>query len=156
MRLVIDTDVLVAGLRSAAGASRIIILAVRAGVVVPLASTAIMVEYEAVLKRDEHLRAAGLAAADVDAFLDAWSAHVEPVAPGFTHRPSIKDPGDEKFVEAAINGHADALVTFNVTDYRGLHERTMALSIEVCRPGDILRRLTWRPPATMRSDFRRR
>ena len=70
MRLVLDTDVLPSGLRSTIGASRILLLAVEAGVVTPLVSVATVIEYEAVLKRLEHLQAALLDAEEVDRFLD--------------------------------------------------------------------------------------
>jgi len=49
-----DTDVLVAGLRSHTGASRILLQAVYAGVIRPLISVATVLEYEAVLTRTEH------------------------------------------------------------------------------------------------------
>ena len=48
MRLVLDTDVVLSGLRSTVGASRILLLAVEAGVVTPLVSVAMVIEYEAV------------------------------------------------------------------------------------------------------------
>jgi hypothetical protein len=66
---------------------------------------------------------------------------------------SVRDPDDELFVELAISGGADALVTFNLADYRPARLGAPRLPIPVCRPGDILRRLTWRPSATSRSAF---
>ena len=75
MRIVLDTDVVLSGLRSTIGASRILLLAIEAGVVTPLVSVAIVIEYEAVLKREEHLAASRLDANDVDIFLDAFVAH---------------------------------------------------------------------------------
>jgi hypothetical protein len=38
-------------------------------------------------------------------------------------------------LEAAINGSADALVTYNVADFRSAGER---FGIPIVRPGDIL------------------
>jgi predicted nucleic acid-binding protein len=60
MRIVLDTDVVLSGLRSTMGASRILLLAIEADVVTPLVSVAIVIEYEAVLKREEHLAASRL------------------------------------------------------------------------------------------------
>lgn len=153
MRLVFDTDVLLSGLRSTIGASRVLLQAVEAAVVTPLVSVATVIEYEAVLKRTEHLQATGLDADDVDRFLDDFVAHADHIDPYFRTRPSIRDPDDEMFVELAINGQADALVSFNVGDYRPADPRGRSLDILVCRPGDILRRLTWRPSATSRFGF---
>lgn len=145
MRLVLDTDVLLSGLRSTVGASRVLLLAVEASVVTPLVSVATVIEYEAVLKRAEHLEATRLDADDVDRFLDDFVAHADHIAPHFRTRPSVHDPDDEIFAELAINGRADALVSFNVGDYRPADRRARGLEIPVCRPGEILRRLAWRP-----------
>ncbi|MBX9702055.1 MAG: putative toxin-antitoxin system toxin component, PIN family [Acetobacteraceae bacterium] len=153
MRLVLDTDVVLAGLRSTTGASRLLLLAAQAGVVRLLAGVALMVEYESVLKRPENLTAMGLEGTMVDAFLDDLAAMVDPVTPHFSHRPAVRDPADEMLVAIAANGRADAIVTFNLRDLRPADDRHGALGIMVCRPGDILRRLAWRPAAASRSVF---
>lgn len=148
MRLVMDTDVLVAGLRSRTGASRILLQAVDAGVIQPLISVATVLEYEAVLTRTEHLWAMRLTHADVDVFLDGFVAKAEEVSPYYNHGGLIRDPDDDKFVTAAINGNAEAIVTFNIRDYVPRDSRVTGLGILVCRPGDILRRVSWRPSVT--------
>jgi predicted nucleic acid-binding protein len=148
MRLVMDTDVLVAGLRSRTGASRILLMAVDAGVIRPLISVATVLEYEAVLTRTEQLMAMRLTYADVDAFLDGFVARAEEVSPYYNHGGMILDPDDDEFVTAAINGNAEAIATFNVRDYVPRDGRMTGLGINVCLPGDILRRLSWRPSAT--------
>jgi putative PIN family toxin of toxin-antitoxin system len=156
MRLVLDTEMVLSGLRSTVGASRILLLAVEAGVVTPLISVATVIEYEAVLKRAENLVASRLDVDAVDRFLDALVAHADHVVPHFSYRPSIRDPDDEVFVSVAVNGDADALVRFNVTDYAPADMRQARLGFMICRPGDILRRLAWRPSATSPFAFLRR
>ncbi len=153
MRLVLDTDVVLSGLRSTAGASRVLLLAVEAEVVTPLVSVVTVIECEDVLKRAEHLQAARLDAGDMDRFLDDFVAHADHIAPHFRVRPSVQDPDDEMFAELAINGQADALVSFNLGDYRPADLPAPRLDIPACRPDDILRRLPWRPSATSRSAF---
>lgn len=155
MRVVLDTDVLLSGLRSATGASRILLIAAWERVIVPLASVATMIEYEAVLKRPEHLSEMGLDADEVEAFLDNWAALTEGVTPHVAYRPPIRDPNDEMFVEVALNGGADALVTFNVSDYRPV-DPGVELGVDICRPGDFLRRMQWRPSRDTLSAFRPR
>ena len=147
MRLVLDTDVLVAGLRSSSGASRVLLQAVQAGVIMPLVSVATVLEYEAVLTRREQRAAFGLGVGDVEAFLDGLVARAEHVEPHFSYRACIKDPDDEMFVAVAVNGGADAIVTFNIGDYAPANSNDTALGVTICRPGDILRRLPWRPSA---------
>ncbi|PPQ35283.1 putative toxin-antitoxin system toxin component, PIN family [Rhodopila globiformis] len=154
MRSVLDTDVLLSGLRSTIGASRVLLLAMEAKVITPLVSVATVIEYEAVLKRTEHLHAMRMDAEDVDRFLDAFVAQADAVTTHFRIRPSVRDPDDEMFAELAINGQADALVSFNIADYRTLDPGAPRLDIPVCRPGDILRRLSWRPSATLPSASR--
>lgn len=142
MRLVLDTDVVLSGLRSTVGASRILLQAIEAEVLKPLVSVATVIEYEAVLKRAENLAAMKLDADDVDRFLDALIARADHIETWFRRRPSIHDPDDELFVELAVNGQAEAIVTFNQRDFAA---SDVPLGIEVLRPGDVLRRLTWRP-----------
>jgi predicted nucleic acid-binding protein len=143
-----DTDVLVAGLRSRTGASRILLSGVEAGIVIPLISVATVLEYEAVLTRPEHLRAARLTHAEVDTFLDGFIGRSEEVSPYYNHGGVVLDPDDDKFVTAALNGMAEAIVTFNVRDYVPRDGRITGLGMIVCPPGDILRRLSWRPSVT--------
>lgn len=65
MRVVLDTSVLVAGLRSRVGASNLILVAVAEGRCIPLVTTALFLEYEAVLLRPEQQLATGLNPSDI-------------------------------------------------------------------------------------------
>ena len=112
-----DTDVVVAAMRSPAGASAAIVRLARQGGVTLLVSVALALEYEAVCSRPEHRLAAGLSEDEVNVFVDAMVALAEPVAMHFLWRPQLRDPCDEMVLEVAINGEADALVTFNARDF---------------------------------------
>lgn len=138
MRYVIDTDVLVAGLRSAQGASRRLLELLDQGAFDAVASVSMMLEYEDVLKRPENLQAAQLTAQEVDEFLDALALLVIPVTSFFLWRPALRDPGDEHVLEAAINGQADGIVTFNIRHFTVSASR---FGIELLRPGEAVRRL---------------
>ncbi len=117
MRLVLDTDVVVAGMRSPAGASAALLLAALQRRLTLCTNVALMLEYEAVCSRAAHRTAAGLTRKEVDIFLDAIAALVEPVDTHFLWRPQLRDPADEMVLEAAVNGRAQAIVTFNVRDF---------------------------------------
>lgn len=119
VRLVLDTDVVVAAMRSPSGASAAIVRAIRRGEATLVLSVPLAMEYEAVCRKPEHGLAAGLKEGQVDVFVTAVIAMAEPVETHFLWRPQLRDPGDEMVLEAAVNGRADALVTFNMRDYGG-------------------------------------
>ena len=108
---------MVAGMRSPTGASAAIVRAARQKKVTLLLSVALAIEYEAVCRRPEHQMAGGLSLRQVGIFLDAVIAMAEPVHTHFLWRPQLRDPNDEMVLEAAVNGGAEAVVTFNVRDF---------------------------------------
>ena len=87
------------------------------GGLTPLVTPALILEYEAVLKRPEQRLAHGLGLRDIDRFLAAFASGCEPVEVSFQWRPQLADPNDEMVLEAAVNGRADALVTHNVRHF---------------------------------------
>lgn len=139
MILVLDTDVIVAGLRSPAGASRRLLQYLRADRVQAVATMSMFIEYEAVLTRPEHLAATGLSLTETGRFLDGLAALVTPVTPHFLWRPQLRDPDDEMVLEAAVNGRANAIVTFNQRDFL---PAASGFGIGVERPSDMIRRLS--------------
>jgi putative PIN family toxin of toxin-antitoxin system len=112
-----DTDVVVAAMRSPTGASAAIVRAAREKKATLLLSVPLAVEYEAVCRRPEHYTAAGLSLSQVEIFLNVIIAMAEPVHTHFLWRPQLRDPNDEMVLEAAVNGGAEAVVTFNARDY---------------------------------------
>jgi predicted nucleic acid-binding protein len=71
-----------------------------------LASVPLIIEYEAVLTRSEHLEAIGLTSRQVNEVLDAFVKVSIPVPLRFLWRPQLKDPADEMVLETAVNGAA--------------------------------------------------
>lgn len=137
MRLVLDTNVIVAAFRSRNGASNLLLRAVDRGVLIPLCSTALFLEYEAVLSREETRKATGHSLEDVAAVMSALAAVAEGVDISFRTRPMLSDVADEMVLEAALNGQAGAIVTHNVRDFRP----ALTLGVTVATPGEIVRRL---------------
>lgn len=138
MRVVLDTSVLVAGLRSRLGASNSVLLAVAEGRCTPMVTTAVFLEYEAVLLRPEQRLATGMTPEDVEGFLAAFASAAEPVELNFLWRPQLRDPADELMLEAAVNGRAEALVTHNIDDFQSATER---FGVRTLTPGAILKEL---------------
>lgn len=137
LRIVLDTNVLIAASRSRNGASFALLLALKNRQFKALVSVPLMLEYEAVLKRPEQLAASNRNTAMADAFLDALSLLVEPVHLHYLWRPQLRDPADEMVLETALNGRAEALVTLNITDFAAASH----FRLPVLTPGAFLRQL---------------
>jgi putative PIN family toxin of toxin-antitoxin system len=138
MRVVLDTSIVVAALRSRRGASHRLLELVAHGQVRPRVSTALFLEYEDVLMRPETRLATKMDAANVDGFLAAFASAAEGVEVNFRWRPQLTDPNDELVLEAAVNGAADALVSHNVRDFR---EAAPRFGLRVLLPREVLKEL---------------
>lgn len=123
LRVVLDTSVLVSGLRSQKGASFAILRLVAESRITPLVTTPLFLEYEAVLKRPEHQLASGLNIEQIDSFLAAFASAAAGVDTHFRWRPQLKDSNDEMVLECTINGEASVLVTHNVKDFKSAVDR---------------------------------
>ena len=134
----LDTSVVVAALRTRLGAGNAVLRLVARRRVVALATPPLFLEYEDVLKRPEHQLVHGLAPEAIDEFLAELASLIEPVEVHFQWRPQSRDPNDEMVLEAAINGQADALVTYNIADFAEAGER---FRVSVLRPGDLLKKV---------------
>ena len=138
LRLVLDTDVVVTALRSISGGSNAVLREVAYGRLTPLVTPALFLEYEAVLKRAEQRLVHGLSLGEIDRFLAALASASEAVEVSFQWRPQLADANDEMVLEAAVNGHADALVTHNVKDFAKAAPR---FGLRVLRPGELLKEI---------------
>lgn len=138
MRILLDTDVIVAAMRSPMGASAELLRCINRGQATLLLSVAMALEYEATCLRAEHRLAAGLRDIEVLTFLNGIIAIAVPVLTRFRWRPQLHDPGDEMVLEAAVNGRAEAIVTFNLKHFGIAPPR---FGIEVMQPGEALRRI---------------
>lgn len=133
-----DTDAIVAAMRSPLGGSAELLRRARQGRVRLAATVSLAVEYEAVCSRPEHVAASGLTSLEVGVFLDAVIALLDQAEVWFLWRPQLRDPGDELVLEAAVNAGADAIVGFNRRDFAGAVTR---FGIEFLTPGEVLRKL---------------
>ena len=138
MKIVLDTNVIVSAMRSPAGASAAILRLARQGGTTLLLTVALALEYEAVCREAEHQLASGLSAHEIDVFLDAVIALAELVRTHFLWRPQLHDPDDEMVLEAAVNGQAGMLVTFNLRDFGSAPSR---FGIEALLPREALKKL---------------
>jgi uncharacterized protein len=132
MRIVVDTNVLVSGLLNPHGAPGRIVEALVVQTFTLLYDDRILSEYSEVLVRP----AFGFRRSDVEMLLDAIVNDGERVS-SLPAALLIADETDLPFLEVAISGRAEALVTGNVKHFkprRGRHD------VNVVSPADFLRR----------------
>jgi putative PIN family toxin of toxin-antitoxin system len=134
-RVVLDTNVIVSGLRSRRGASFRVLSLIGSGLFEHYMSVALAFEYEDAVKRS----ASGihLPKAVVEDILDFLCASARQQEIHFLWRPTLPDPQDDMVLEVAVHGGCEAIVTYNVEDFRG-SER---FGIKVIKPQELLKLL---------------
>lgn len=118
LRIVIDTNVLVAALRSRRGASFRLPQLVGQGRFEIVLTVPLVLEYEDAMSR--HLDDAAMRSAGLQGFLDYLCSIARQQSISFLWRPRLRDPRDELVLEAAVAGECDGIVTFNVRDFAGV------------------------------------
>lgn len=133
MRIVLDTSVLVAAMRSRQGASQQLLRRLPSAQFTSALSVALYVEWQAVLLRPEH-RPVGVMDAQMLAFLRylASITHLQDVH--YPWRPFLRDPNDDMVLECAVASGSRFIVTHNVNDFRRSHE----LGVQAVTPRDFL------------------
>ena len=116
-RVVLDTNVLVAGLRSRLGASNRVLSLVGSGRFDHVVSVALLFEYEAAVMRPES--GIQLPRSVINDVLDYVCAAGERQQIYFLWRPTLPDPSDDLVLEVAVHGRCDRIVTFNTRDFVG-------------------------------------
>lgn len=140
IRAVLDTNVLLAGLRSRNGASFEIMRRFRQGDFVLLIANTVLTEYEEILKREGPVF--GLPSGVIERFLDALCAAAEEWKTSSFWKPCLPDPDDEPLAQLAIEAKVDYLVTHNLRDFPA--DRLPGL--RVVTPGEFLRILQHSKP----------
>jgi putative PIN family toxin of toxin-antitoxin system len=130
--IVLDTNVVFAGLYSRSGASGELIRRFGGQDFYLHVSVPLLFEYEEVLKSNSEKL--GLTIGDVDDFLDyiCLVAHTQTL--WYSWRPCLNDPDDEMLLELAVAAQCDYIVTHNVRDFRMVR----GFSVRAILPGDFL------------------
>lgn len=131
-KVVLDTNVIIAALRSRRGASFRLVSLVDSGKFETNLSVPLVLEYEATIRAQQH--ELGLERDDVEDFLD-YLCHVANLHEiYFLWRPVLQDPGDEMVLELAVGAGCRHIVTYNKRDFRGVER----FGVEVITPKDLL------------------
>lgn len=130
MRVVLDTNILVAAMLSRRGASNAILSRVGTGAFETAISVPLMFEYEDVLSRAEF----NFDPQHTNAILDYLAAVSLRQAIRYLWRPFLNDPKDDLVLELAFNAGCQQIVTFNLKDFKGIEQ----FGIQPIKPRDFL------------------
>lgn len=136
VRVVIDTNVLVSGLRSNRGAAFRVLRGIRSGHVLPVVSVAVFLEYQEVLARPGILPDQ-MPGAAITAFLNAFLLASEHRDIFFKWRPWLPDPKDECVLDTAVAAGCVPIVTHNLKDFRPAPK----LGVRVMTPWELVSEL---------------
>jgi len=135
MLVVLDTNVLVSGIRSRRGASFQVLSLVGTGAFDVAISVPLVLEYEAAMLR--HIDSTNLAEDDARHIVDYICSVARRQTIFFLWRPLLKDPNDDMVAEVAVASACDALVTHNRKDFDAI----AALGLRVISPQELLQEL---------------
>jgi putative PIN family toxin of toxin-antitoxin system len=134
---VIDTNVLVSALRSADGASRVVIRRCLQKQYIPCMSLALFSEYRDVLSRDALFVDSPLTALERQELFHAFMAVCQRTEIYYLWRPNLRDEADNHVLELAVAASAQAIVTYNRADFAGAQLHFPGLRI--LAPADLLK-----------------
>ena len=137
MYAILDTSVLVAGLRSNRGASFQILRAIRAGDIRIAVSVALVLKYESVVLRPDLLP--HFTSDELRKIVDGLCQLVDHQQMFFAWRPFLPDPDDDLVLELAVAASAAFVITHNISDFRGSESMgvraiTPATTLDIIRP----------------------
>ncbi len=136
VQVVLDTNVLVAGLRSRRGASFRLLSMVGTDQRFEInLSVPLVLEYESALKRPG--KAPALTNDDVDSVLDYLCSVGHHREIYFLWRPVLRDPKDDMVLEVAVEASCEFVVTHNLRDFRGIER----YGVRALSPSEFLREI---------------
>ena len=137
MHVILDTPVLVSGLRSNRGASFQILRALRAGNLKVSVSVALVLEYESVLLRPGLIP--NFTSEELSRIIDGICLMAQHHRIFFAWRPFLSDPNDDLVLEVAVAASAPYIITHNISDFAGsdslgVHPITPSAALNMIRP----------------------
>lgn len=134
VRIVIDTNVLVAALRSRRGWSFTLLSSVGTGLFDHVIAVPLVMEYESVLLREGMVPLPTEAVREVIDYLCATGIHQDI---HFLWRPKLRDAQDDMVLETAVNGGCSVIVTHNLRDFAP----ALSLGVRPQTPAEFLQPL---------------
>ncbi len=134
-QIVLDTNVLFAGLRSQRGASYKLLTILNDIRWQLNISTALLFEYEEILKRQQ--AQLGLSLEDIDNVIEAICSIANKRSIFYLWRPILNDPDDDFLLDLAVESQADYIITYNQKDLQPANK----FGIKVVTPKQFLQEM---------------
>lgn len=135
LQIVMDTNVLISGLRSNKGAAYKLLQLIGTGAFEINISVPLIMEYEDVLQRQ--LPNLSIDAADVASLIDYYCVVGRQHEIFYLWRPTLRDPNDEMLLELAVKAQCDYIITFNKRDFQGSEQ----FGVSLATPQEFLKHL---------------
>ena len=144
-QVVIDTNVIIAGLRSRRGGAFKLLTLVDTGQFDIHLSVPLILEYTEVLLRE--LPNLYLSREEVDDLIDFYCAVGVHHEIFFLWRPFLRDPKDDMVLELAVKAGCESIITYNTRDFAGVEQ----FGLNLLEPSEFLR-LIGKLPSAPRSE----
>jgi len=132
-QVVIDTNVIVAGLRSRRGSAFRLLTLINTGQFDIHLSVPLVLEYTEVLLRE--LPNLYLSREEVNDLIDFYCAVAVQHEIFFLWRPFLRDPKDEMVLELAVKAGCQSIITYNIRDFAGVEQ----FGLNLLEPSEFLR-----------------
>ncbi|MEI6705893.1 MAG: putative toxin-antitoxin system toxin component, PIN family [Methylococcales bacterium] len=139
IKVIVDTNVLVAGLISSKGSNREILRLCLKGELQPFVGNALYLEYQDLLNREKIQALCQQTSVSLMEFLDGFAHVCKSVDARYLWRPNLRDEADNHLVELAIAAQAAYIITNNISDFA--YPELKHLGYEVITPEQLLRLL---------------
>ncbi|MEZ5534995.1 MAG: putative toxin-antitoxin system toxin component, PIN family [Thiolinea sp.] len=139
IKVVVDTNILVAGLIGNKGPNREILRLCLQGELQPYIGNALYLEYQDLLSRDNIQALCRKTTVSLQEFLDGFASICKPVTAHYLWRPNLTDEADNHLIELAIAAQARYIITNNTRDFATAELKQ--LGYEVIQPEQLLRLL---------------
>ena len=120
MKIVIDTNVLFASLKSSRGASYKLVSLLPSNRFSIAISVPLIIEYEDVLRRGK--LPASISEKDISDFIDFFCYVGDHQEIFFLWRPFLPDSSDDLVLEVAVAGGCDAIITYNKRHFKNVEK----------------------------------
>ncbi len=136
MKIVIDTSVWISALITKESRARELLRLVFQEKLFPQMSESLFREYEAVMKREKIQQLTSLTLLQQNNLFEAYLSTCKWNEIYYTWRPNLKDEDDNFVVELAVASGAEAIVTYNIKDFKNAE---LLFKYKIITPEDFIK-----------------